>query len=240
MEKIRLLIVDETAKAREIIRYALENSFSKIEIDEACSNTEAREKLESRYYDLILCDWESRSISGNELLKWMREHPELKKTSFIMVTASNDRASLVDALQTGATSYLIKPFSVVGLVHRVISVVSRLDRRVSERFVSDSPVSLAFQDRRLDGALIDISMSGLLGTFKREGIFPQILERVVMSLSPEGSAEIAEIHGVVVRIQSAETDAASQYINIAVKFMHISSENKKALLRFFDMLKLKL
>jgi len=240
MDRIKVLIVDEPTKAREIIRYALENSFSKIEIDEACSDTEAREKLENRCYDLVLCDWESRNIRGDELLKWIRNHPTLNKTSFIMVTSKNEKLYLMNALQSGVTSYLLKPFTVVGLIHRVMSVVSQFERREFERFYSDRPVSLKFKENQLDGNLIDISLGGLLGTFKRKGIFPQILEKVVIEVEPDIRTKISGIHGFVIRIQSAETVADSKYINIAIKFMNISSNARDELMNFFNTLKLKI
>ena len=97
-----------------------------------------------------------------------QESPDSEKKSFIMVTSNNEKSYLMNALQSGVTSYLVKPFTVVGLIQRVMSVVSQLERREFERFYSDRPVSLKFKENQLDGNLIDISLGGLLGTFKRK------------------------------------------------------------------------
>lgn len=240
MEKIKLLIVDESSKVREIIRYALENSFSKIEIDEASNSREAKEKLEHRQYDLILCEWESPSIKGDKLLQWMRKHPALNTTPCIMLTSKNDQSYIMKALQSGVNSYLVKPFTVVRLVHRVMSVVNMLDRREFECYASDCPVTLKFQKYKLNGNLIDISLGGLLGTFHRKETFPQILEKVTIDMEPEYKTMISEIQGFVVRIQAAEKAVDTKYINIAIKFLDISSGTKKELMKFFDTLKLKM
>lgn len=240
MERIILLVVDESLSAREIIRYALENSFSKIEIDEASNSREAKEKLEHRQYDFILCDWESPAIKGDKLLQWMRKHPALNTTPFIMLTSKNDRSYIMKALQSGVNSYLVKPFTVVGLIHRVMSVITKLDRREFERYASDSPVCLKFQKHKLNGNLIDISLGGLLGTFHRRESFPQILERVIIDIEPDYKTKISGIHGFIVRIQAAEKTVDSKYINIAVKFLNISSEIKKELNNFLNILKIKI
>ena len=157
-----------------------------------------------------------------------------------MITSNNEKSYLMNALQSGVTSYLVKPFTVVGLIHRVMSVVSQLERREFERFYSDRPVSLKFKQNQLDGNLIDISLGGLLGTFKRKGISPQILEKVVIEVEPDIRTKISGIHGFVIRIQSAETAADSKYINIAIKFMNISSNARDELMNFINTLKLKI
>jgi DNA-binding response OmpR family regulator len=237
MKPIRILIVDRALQMREIMRYALENSFPKIVIDEAASNSEAKSKLENRYYDLIICDWEAQKIQGPELLEWMREVPALNTIPFIMLTSRSDKPHIINALQSGVNSYLIKPFSVVGLIHGVMSVITKLDRREFERFFSDSPVSLTFQKNKIKGRLIDISAGGLLATFKRRGSFANILEKVSIDIEPDSKTNIPSIQGFVVRIEAAEKSADSGYINIAVKFLKISSDTRNELNNFLSSLK---
>ena len=112
---------------------------------------------------------------------------------------------------------MLKPFSHAGLVHRIMSVVSGLDRSELERFASDSQVFLTFHKHKLDGNLIEISMSGLLGIFKA----------------------ISDIQGFIIRIQSAEGTLDSQYVNIAVKFLDMTSRIRNELMEFFDTLVMK-
>ena len=237
MKPIEILIVDGAVQIREIIRSALENSFPKIVIDEAGTNREAKSKLENRHYDLIICDWEAHNIQGPELLEWMREEPVLNTIPFIMMTSKSDKSHIINALQSGVNSYLIKPFSVVGLIHGVMSVITKLDRREFERFFADSPVSLTFQKNKIKGHLIDISAGGLLATFKRRGSFANILEKVSIDIEPDYKTNIPSIQGFVVRIQAAEKSADSEYINIAVKFLKISPDTRNELNTFLSSLK---
>ena len=115
MEKIRLLIVEEVSRIREVVRYALENSFSEIEIHEADNAGDAKAKLENIRYDLILCDWDAPNIKGDQLLKWMKGHAALNSVPFIMLTSRSEKSYLAKALQLGVNSYLIKPFSHAGM-----------------------------------------------------------------------------------------------------------------------------
>jgi CheY-like chemotaxis protein len=109
MEKIKVLLVDDTPSVRRFIRLGIEKSFPNVDIDEAANGIAAKAKLENHHYSLFLCDWEMPGMNGEELLKWLKQHPTLRSTPFIMVTAKSEKDDVMKAIQEGVTGYIVKP-----------------------------------------------------------------------------------------------------------------------------------
>ncbi|MDR2965076.1 MAG: response regulator, partial [Treponema sp.] len=65
--------------------------------------------LERNKVDLVLLDWNMPNMDGMEFLKRIRANPEYENLPVIMVTSESARYSVVEALQTGATDYIVKP-----------------------------------------------------------------------------------------------------------------------------------
>lgn len=50
-------------------------------------------------------------MSGLELLTKMKSDDELKKIPFVMVTAEDQKDSIIEAVNAGVNSYIVKPFT---------------------------------------------------------------------------------------------------------------------------------
>ena len=59
--------------------------------------------------DLILLDLKMPEVDGFEVLKWIRQQPELKRLRVIVLTASDHIRDVNIAYQLGANSFLVKP-----------------------------------------------------------------------------------------------------------------------------------
>lgn len=125
MSRLRLLVVDDANFIRDFIRKGIRAKFPDFHIDEAIHGKQAQQFLEKSQYDIILCDWEMPEMSGEELLQWVRAHPEMSKTPFMMVTSRGDREHVVKAVQAGADNYLTKPFTIDGLITKVAQVLKK-------------------------------------------------------------------------------------------------------------------
>jgi CheY-like chemotaxis protein len=82
------------------------------------------EKMEANNYDLVLCDWKMPHVSGIELLEWIRNHPDLKSTPFILITANNERDSIIKANELGVDDYILKPLTVENLIEKLSSIIN--------------------------------------------------------------------------------------------------------------------
>jgi two-component system LytT family response regulator len=101
--KLKTLIVDDEAPARERLRNLLANNESVELIGEAKDGAEAVERIELSSPDLVLLDIQMPVLDGFEVLEALEEQP-----SIIFVTAYDEYA--IRAFEVNALDYLLKPF----------------------------------------------------------------------------------------------------------------------------------
>lgn len=58
---------------------------------------------------MVLLDLKLPLVSGIEVLKWIRAHPQLHSLVVIIFTSSAEPRDIADAYRAGANSYLVKP-----------------------------------------------------------------------------------------------------------------------------------
>ena len=103
-----ILVVDDHAANRELIREALDDST--YDISEAGTASEALEYLRCEEIDLIITDVRMPGISGIELLERLRsEYPDIV---VIVVSAFATVANAVEAMKLGANHYLTQPLDI--------------------------------------------------------------------------------------------------------------------------------
>lgn len=229
MTKNKVLVVDDMASVRKFIKFGLEKNHPNVEVFEASNGKEAQVLLETEKYDLVLCDWEMPSMNGMELLNWIRNHHTLKNLPFIMVTAKNEKENIIKALQAGVNSYIIKPFTIEGLIQKMAEVHRKFDRRQYERFDLSGEVILQFGDRISRGSLLDLSIGGFLCCIHRNSAIPMIFEKLLSDIKLDNNSKISAIEGFVVRIQAAEAFFDAEYIKVAVKFLDLSDKKAREL-----------
>ena len=103
----RALVADDDQLMRTLITLTL-GTVGITDVVETGSGEEALRLFAERPFDLILIDWYMPGRSGLDVLRtirvWGFEVP------VIMVTAEAERGQVLQAIQAGATNYLIKPF----------------------------------------------------------------------------------------------------------------------------------
>jgi len=83
------------------------------EVCEAGNGKEALKVMESEKaaINLVLADWNMPEMNGLELLKQLRQDPDLASLKVIMVTTETEIDHMVSALEAGANEYVMKPFT---------------------------------------------------------------------------------------------------------------------------------
>lgn len=118
----RILVVDDESQVSDIIAQCL--IMEGYDCDTADCAEHALALCARNQYSLIVSDIMMPGKTGIELLGFVRQlYPDV---AIIMVTAVDDRATAVNALQLGAYGYVIKPFD---LNEIFIGVVNALERR---------------------------------------------------------------------------------------------------------------
>ena len=120
-----ILIVDDNASARETLVAMLENQEYHIELAE--DGFHALQILHHLQPDLILLDVMMPGMDGFEVCRHIRAAQQLAEVPVIMLTALDDRASLLQGIEAGADDFLIKPVDRYELTARV-RTITRLNR----------------------------------------------------------------------------------------------------------------
>jgi CheY-like chemotaxis protein len=228
MKKLNVLIIDDTAAMRKFIKSGLEEHFSEINVNVAVDGREAVIKLEHHSYDLVLCDWELPDLTGDEILQWVRVHPIINHTPFIMLSSKRDRSSVTRAIRGGVSSYIVKPFNIGSLIQKVTAVVENYERRQFQRFTVSGAMGINFRDQQLKGGIIDLSMGGIFGLFGRRNTIPLIFEEVTVDIKLEAGS-ISALEGFVIRLQAAEARIDADSVKIALKFTELNTSRNQLL-----------
>ena len=164
----RILFVDDEPHHAEAVADALRVVGH--EVDIAISATEARERLRSHPYDIVLTDLVLGDGDGLEILREAQAiHPFV---SVIVVTGHGTVESAVEAMHRGAVDYLTKPVKIEDLRIRVKKAMEgqalrrrteELERRIDTRFgfegiIGSSPGMHAIVQRLSQISPTDVSV----------------------------------------------------------------------------------
>ena len=128
---IRILVVDDASFIRDMIKKHLRDGIPGAQVYEATDGHRAMAALKAQRVDLILSDWEMPNMSGEELLRNLKEQPESAEVPFVMVTSRGDRSHVVKAIEAGAADYLVKPFTPEELLRKVNKQLARIGKLAS-------------------------------------------------------------------------------------------------------------
>ena len=104
----RVLVADDSKLIRTIIADMLRD-FGVMGIVEAADGNEAVSAFQQDEFDLVVLDWQMPGMCGLEVIETIRATGS--RVPIIMVTATGTQNEhVVDAVEVGATDYLLKPF----------------------------------------------------------------------------------------------------------------------------------
>jgi DNA-binding response OmpR family regulator len=117
-----LVVDDEPNVLRSLVQYLTIEEFT---VETASNGMEALEKVDSFNPELILLDVMMPGMDGFEVLDKVKEKPGHSNTPVIMLTAKDQSADVLKGYQSGATSYLVKPFNLDELVETINQTLER-------------------------------------------------------------------------------------------------------------------
>lgn len=107
---LKVLVVDDFPTMRRIVKNLLKQiGFENI--DEAEDGMQALQKLKKDKYGLVVSDWNMPNMEGIDLIRKIRQDPQLKDTPFLMVTAEAEKEKVIEAIKSGVDNYIVKPFT---------------------------------------------------------------------------------------------------------------------------------
>jgi DNA-binding response OmpR family regulator len=103
----KLLVVEDDTDLRGYVISILKNIY---QVDEASDGQEGLEMAQSNDYDMIISDVMMPNMSGTQLCEQIKTNIKTSHIFVILLTAKSDVQSKTEGYQTGADSYITKPF----------------------------------------------------------------------------------------------------------------------------------
>ena len=160
MEIIKILVVDDEARMRKLVKDFL--SVKGYKVVEAADGEEAISLfMEQKDIKLILLDVMMPKMDGFETLKLIRQDSDLP---VIMHTARSEERDELQGFNLGVDEYITKPFSPKILVARVEAILRRsgqdreeklsaggivIDKSAHQVSIDDTPIDLSYKEFEL-------------------------------------------------------------------------------------------
>ncbi len=113
-KNMKFLVVDDFSTMRRIVRNLLKE-LGYVNVDEAEDGVAALQKLKGGMFQFVVTDWNMPNMTGIELLKAIRADAGLKQLPVLMITAEAKKENIIEAAQSGASGYIVKPFTAATL-----------------------------------------------------------------------------------------------------------------------------
>ena len=187
-----VLIVDDEPSGRQTLEAVLEGEGYRLEMAE--NGFQALEKARMLLPDVILLDVMMPGLTGFEVCERIRADEQMAEIPIIILTALDDRNSMLKALESGADDFISKPFDRHELRARLVGILrlNRYQKLVNER------ASLEKANAELvaayDATILGWSRAMDLRDRETEGHSQRVAEHTVQLAQAMGLSEQELIH----------------------------------------------
>jgi DNA-binding response OmpR family regulator len=117
-----ILIVEDNLEMQTFLREIFETSYNVYVANDGKEGFELARKFRP---DLVVSDVIMPEVDGIEMSRMLLREPSLAHTPVILLSAQNEQESKLRGLQSGAVSYMGKPFSIQELLIKVNNIIGR-------------------------------------------------------------------------------------------------------------------
>ena len=121
MNTKKVLVIDDDETILEIVSSVLEEC--KFHPITAINGEDGLHEASSKKPDVILLDRKMPGLSGNAVLKKLKQDPETENIPVVMLTGDNNIREVAKSLELGAQDYIVKPFNNENLIVRIKNVM---------------------------------------------------------------------------------------------------------------------
>lgn len=107
-DNLTLLYAEDDLELRQRVLYYIKEMFTEIHL--ASNGLEALQLYKQNEIDIIITDISMPKLNGIELTKEIRKKD--KKTPIIIITALDDKTTLIEAIPLNLVRYIVKPFDI--------------------------------------------------------------------------------------------------------------------------------
>jgi len=112
-----VLIIDDDDDLRALLVLAMRRAG--LETIQAANGADALAILSQRPVSVVVCDLRMPGVSGLEVVREIRRHPETATLPVLLMTGSGDADTVIEGLEAGADDFLAKPVRLEELIARV-------------------------------------------------------------------------------------------------------------------------
>lgn len=142
-EAPEILVADDNADMRQLFASLLGGRYR---LRLTTNGREALAAIRERSPDLVLTDVMMPEMSGIDLCREIKQHPETRAIPVVLVTSKSERQMKIEGLELGADDYVAKPFHPRELMARVGALMRLHTLRIE----------LAERNHRLEAALAEL------------------------------------------------------------------------------------
>lgn len=125
--QMRFLVVDDFATMRRVVRNLLKE-IGHANVEEAEDGQAALTKLRGGGFDFVVSDINMPNMNGLQLLSSIRSDDALKDIPVLMVSAEARKEDILFAARTGASGYIVKPFTKATLEDKLRKILDKFGR----------------------------------------------------------------------------------------------------------------
>ena len=176
MERLKILVVDDEARMRKLVKdFLVKSSYDVMEAEDGSQALDIF--YEQKDIALIILDVMMPKLDGWEVCREIRQY---SRVPVIMLTAKSDERDELLGFQLGVDEYISKPFSPKILVARVEAIRRRTNQLGSEQTLAAGGIVIdkAAHSVAIDGKSIDLS-------YKEFELLAYFLENKGIALSRE-------------------------------------------------------
>ena len=116
---MQALVVDDSQAVRDLLTDHLGQMG--FQVQQAADGLEALARLaQMPRLAIVLLDWAMPGMDGLEVLRRMRSDGRFTEVPVVMVTTETELPNIADALDAGASEYLMKPFDAQSLLEKLL------------------------------------------------------------------------------------------------------------------------
>jgi two-component system chemotaxis response regulator CheY len=124
---MKILLVDDSAIIRRVLKNALAEILPEVEFVEASDGVQALKELKNNDdIKIMYLDFNMPNMKGDACLENMRKNPDYNKIKVIMATTEAEKSTVVKMMKLGANGYLVKPFNPDAIKKSLSPIVARM------------------------------------------------------------------------------------------------------------------
>jgi Response regulators consisting of a CheY-like receiver domain and a winged-helix DNA-binding domain len=132
--KPSILLAEDEENLHEALKLNLE--LEGYEVTSAFTGSQALQKIENEYFDLLILDVMLPDVDGISITETIRVHNN--NVPILILSAKNASSDRVLGLKKGADDYLTKPFNLEELLLRVQKLIEKNKKMQDKDYVGDS------------------------------------------------------------------------------------------------------